>query len=57
MGLLVRNEHNLTGNTLLVGDLVITWDHPEEDEKGEAASCSNEPTDQMNPSGKQSSNT
>lgn len=35
MGLFELNHNNLTGNTLKVGDLIISWDNPEEDEESE----------------------
>jgi len=30
MGLFELDNNNLTGNTLSIGDLIITWDEPEE---------------------------
>ncbi len=30
MGLFELDNNNLTGNTLSIGDLIITWDEPED---------------------------
>lgn len=57
MGLFELNHNNMTGNTLKVGDLIISWDNPEEDEDSEENSLQKDNGITVTASDQQSKNT
>lgn len=57
MGLFELNHNNMTGNTLKVGDLIISWDNPEEDKDSEENSLHKDTGIPVDSSDQQSSNT